>query len=101
MGRRAPKDWVKRMLTKQANKYTGIEFRVIYASNGETAILPVDPTTDELSTENPRKLQVKMLWNKMCAADGIDPTSQFVVFTDHNPISAEYNEAVGLLMDGR
>lgn len=102
MGMRASQAWVKRMLTKQANKYSGIEFRAIYASNGETAILPVDSRTGELSIENPRKLQVAYLWDRMCAADRIlDTKSNFVVFSPENPFHSEYNEAMSLLMEGR
>lgn len=38
---------IKRRLRSLANMYVGIEFRVLYASNGETAILPVNPATGE------------------------------------------------------
>jgi hypothetical protein len=38
---------IKRHLNKLASKYVGVEFRVLYASNGEVAILPVNPATGE------------------------------------------------------
>ena len=38
--------------------------------------------------------KVKILWTRMCKADGIDPTSNFVVFSDSNPYAKEYNEAM-------
>lgn len=101
MGRRAPQATIKRHLNRLAKKYSGVEFRVIYASNGETAILPVDPATGEVTIENPRKLQVKMLWNKMCRHDGIDPQAQFVVFSDSNPFQCDYNDAMAQLQGGR
>lgn len=101
MGNRAPQSWVKRVLKAKANKYVGIEFRVIYASNGETAILPVDSRTGELSIENPRKLQVTMLWDKMCAHQNVERDSKFVVFEPSNPFFADYNAAVAKLQEGR
>lgn len=101
MGMRASQAWVKRNLKAQAKKYVGIEFQVIYASNGETAILPVNPETGKLECTNPRKLQVKMLWNKMCRHDDVDPVSTFVVFSDSNPFAADYNEAMAKLQGGR
>jgi hypothetical protein len=97
MGRGASQSWVKRILKSQAKKYSGVEFRVIYASNGETAILPVDPRTGKLTTENPRKLQVAALWDKMCQHDKVDRNSKFVVFSPTNPFTAVYNEAMALL----
>ena len=36
---------IKRRLRYLANKYVGVEFVVLYASNGEVAILPVNPET--------------------------------------------------------
>jgi hypothetical protein len=102
MGMRASQSWVKRVLKAQANKYSGIEFRVIYASNGETAILPVDSRTGQLSIENPRKLQVAYLWDRMCAADRIlDSKCNFVVFSPNNPFARQYNEAMALLQEGK
>jgi hypothetical protein len=101
MGMRASQSWVKRVLKAQANKYSGIEFRVIYASNGETAILPVDSRTGELSIENPRKLQAAYLWDRMCRFDKIDPKSNFVAFSNDNPFQRQYNEAMALLQEGK
>jgi hypothetical protein len=101
MGLRASQAEIKRHLTKMANKYPRVEFRVLYASNGETAILPVNPETGEPEACNPQVFVVKNLWNKMCAHDGIDPKSTFVVFSDSNPFSAAYNEAMAQLQGGR
>lgn len=39
-------------------------------------------------------IEVKRFWALMCNADGIDPTSQFVVFNDKNPHFAAYNRAM-------
>jgi hypothetical protein len=100
MGTRASQSWVKRVLKAQANKYPGIEFRVIYASNGETAILPVDSRTGELSIENPRKLQLTYLWDRMCAHENKDRHDKFIVFSKDNPFTARYNEALAEL-EGR
>lgn len=41
--------------------------------------------------------EVKILWARMCRADGINPASQFVVFSPTNPYATEYNAAVGRL----
>ena len=101
MGKRASQSWVKKILASQARKYPGVEFRVIYASNGETAILPVDSRTRELSTQNPRKLQVNYLWDRMCASDKIDQKSTFVAFSESNPFHREYNDAMALLQAGQ
>jgi hypothetical protein len=40
------------------------------------------------------KSEVTRLWNLMCVADGILPTSKFVVFSDSNPHTVAYNKAV-------
>lgn len=61
MGMRASQAQVKRRLRFLANKYCGVEFRVIYASNGETAILPVNPATGELECTDPAKFMPKEL----------------------------------------
>ena len=101
MGMRASQGWVKRVLNKQAKRFPGVEFRAVYASNGETAVLPVDPTTGEVSIDNPQKFVVKNLWNKMCKHDGNDPQSMFVEFSKSNPYAAEYNEEMAKLQAGR
>lgn len=93
MGMRPTQQVIKRHLNKLAKKYSGVEFRVLYASNGETAILPVNPETGEPQLRNPQIFVVKNLWNKMCAHDKIDPKSNFVVFSANNPFTAAYNEA--------
>lgn len=59
MGRRAPQAAVKRHLNKMAHKYPGVEFRVLYASNGETAILPVNPATGEPECSDPANFMPK------------------------------------------
>jgi hypothetical protein len=97
MGMRPSQAVIKRHLNRLARKYSGVEFRVLYASNGETAILPVNPETGEPEATNPQRFVLKNLWVKMCAHDKLDPKSNFVVFSDSNPFSAEYNREVGRL----
>lgn len=97
MGARASQKVIKRHLNSLAKKYVGVEFRVLYASNGETAILPVNPETGKPELTNPQRFVVKNLWNKMCAHDKVDPKGNFVVFSDANPFAAEYNEAMAAL----
>lgn len=101
MGMRAPQAQVKRELNRLAKKYAGVEFRVIYASNGETAIVGVNPVTGELQLGGYRAFQVKYLWNRMCQHDKISPDSKFVAFSDSNPFHREYNEAMALLQEGK
>jgi hypothetical protein len=101
MGAGVPQSTIKRHLRKMANKYSGVEFRVLYASNGEVAILPVNPETGEAECTNPQRFLVKYLWNKMCAHDKIDPKSNFVVFSVTNPFAKEYNEAVAKLQGAK
>ena len=62
--------------------------------------LTVNPETGEPEVANPQRFVVKNLWYKMCAHDGIDPKSTFVVFSGSNPFSAAYNEAVSQLQGG-
>jgi hypothetical protein len=100
MGVRASQSVIKRYLNKMAKEYSGVEFRVLYASNGETAILPVNPETGEAEMANPQKFVVKNLWNKMCQHDKIDPKSTFVVFSDSNPYTVDYNNAMAKLQKG-
>ena len=97
MGTRPTQQVVKRHLNRLAKKFSGVEFQVLYASNGETAILPVNPETGKPELTNPQKFVVKNLWNKMCAHDKLDPKSNFVVFSESNPYSKEYNEAMAEL----
>lgn len=54
MGMRASQAVIKRHLNKMANKYVGVEFQVLYASNGETAILPVNPQTGKAEMADPQ-----------------------------------------------
>lgn len=48
----------------------------------------------------PRDLEEKVrgLWKKACDWEKIPPDSKFVVFSDDNPYTREYNEAVGQLL---
>jgi hypothetical protein len=100
MGMRASQSVIKQHLNKMAKEYSGVEFRVLYASNGEIAILPVNPATGEAEMANPQKFVVKNLWNKMCAHDKIDPQATFVVFSDSNPYTVDYNNAMAKLQKG-
>ncbi len=97
MGTRPTQQVIKRHLNRLAEKYLGVEFRVLYASNGETAILPVNPETGEPEVTNPQRFVVKNLWYKMCAHDKVDPKSNFVAFSESNPYAKEYNEAMAAL----
>jgi hypothetical protein len=47
MGARPSQAIIKRHLNRLANQNPGTEYRVLYASNGEVAILPVNPATGE------------------------------------------------------
>jgi histidinol phosphatase-like enzyme len=38
--------------------------------------------------------KVKILWARMCRAEGIDPSTKFVMFSPSNPVQAEYNAAM-------
>ena len=60
MGMRPTQQTIKRHLKKLANKYVGVEFRVLYASNGETAILPVNPATGKPELTDPAKFMQKL-----------------------------------------
>jgi hypothetical protein len=55
MGTRPSQQAIKRTANRLASKYPGVEFRVLYASNGETAILPVDPSTGEPVACDPQR----------------------------------------------
>jgi hypothetical protein len=101
MGARASQQVIRRHLNNMAKTYVGVEFRVLRASNGETSILPVNPETGKAELANPQKFVVKNLWNKMCAHDKIDPRSNFVVFSDSNPWTVDYNNAMAKLAGGR
>lgn len=92
---------IKSFLNRQARKYVGVEFRVLRASNGEVAILPVNPDTGEAEIANPRQFEVKVLWNKLCLHDKIDPKAKFVAFSRSNPFQADYNHAFALLQAGK
>lgn len=99
MGTRVSQAKIKRHLNKMAKRYPGVEFRVLYASNGETAVLPVNPETGEPQQANPQRFVVKSLWNKMCAHDKVDPKGTFVVFSNSNPFAADYNDAMAALQE--
>lgn len=101
MGAGVPQATIKRHLTKMAKKYVGVEFRVLRASNGEAAILPVNPETGKPELADPQKFVVKNLWNQMCAHDKIDPKDNFVVFSDSNPYLEDYNAEMAKLQKGR
>lgn len=101
MGMRPTQATIKRHLNTLVKKYSGVEFRVLYASNGETAILPVNPNTGEAELVNPQKFVVMNLWNKMCKHDNIDTKSSFVTFSASNPYAKEYNEAMIVLQGDR
>lgn len=50
---------------------------------------------------NAMKNALAILWVKACKFDGIDPRSKFVVFSQENIYSEQYNVNVGILMDLR
>ena len=94
-----PQATIKRHLNRMVKKYTGVEFRVLYASNGEAAILPVNPDTGKPVCANPQHFVVKNLWNKMCAHDKLDPKSMFITFSKDNPFISDYNDAMAALQE--
>jgi hypothetical protein len=55
MSARPSQQTIKHHLNKMAKKYVGVEFRVLYASNGEVAILPVNPSTGQPECTDPQK----------------------------------------------
>ena len=55
MGARISQQLIKRHLNRLAKKYVGVEFQVLYASNGEVAILPVNPATGKPECADPQK----------------------------------------------
>lgn len=59
MGAGVPQAKIKRRLRYLANKYVGVEFQVLYASNGEVAILPVNPTTGKPELADPANFMPK------------------------------------------
>jgi len=59
MGAGVPQAKIKRHLNKLAKEYVGVEFRVLYASNGEVAILPVNPATGQAEMTDPAKFMPK------------------------------------------
>ncbi len=101
MGAGVPEKTIKRHLNRMAKTYVGVEFRVLRASNGEVAILPVNPETGKPECADPQRFVVKNLWNKMCAHDKVDPKDLFVVFSLANPFTADYNAAMAKLQGGR
>lgn len=48
--------------------------------------------------QGPIREIVKELWHAQCQADDIDPTSQFVVFSDDNPITPLYQHALSVYL---
>jgi len=44
------------------------------------------------------QLNPKLLWDRACQYDGIDPGSKFVVFSDSNPWVEKYNKAMQLYL---
>lgn len=48
---------IKREAQRLANKYVGIEFRVVYIGKEFAGILPVDPQTGEVTTAHPSELR--------------------------------------------
>lgn len=97
---------IKRAAKRLANKYPGIEFQVLRASNGEVAILPVNPETGKPEATNPQRFvvviaraAVQTAWKAACEVDGIDPNSTFVVFSETNRHAAEYNKLMGYYLD--
>jgi hypothetical protein len=55
-------------------------------------------TNKEIKALEAGKAQAKALWIRACIVDGIEPTGQFIVFSDDNPAARDYNAAVLDLM---
>lgn len=49
-------------------------------------------------TINDLQAEIKDLWNKMCAHDGITEAAQFVVFSDDNPFQSRYDNRLRMLL---
>ena len=56
--------------------------------------IPLAPATVPRDIEQ----KVRGLWNKACSWEKIPPESKFVVFSNDNPYTREYNKAVGELL---
>lgn len=48
---------IRRELRRLANKYVGLEFRVVRIDGEFAGILPVDPNTGEVTTAHPSELR--------------------------------------------
>lgn len=48
---------------------------------------------------NSSKANIKELWNRACAADGIDPASKFAIFSPDNQHASEHNLEMGVYFD--
>ena len=44
---------------------------------------------------------IRQLWVKMCEHDGIDPNASFVLFSDDNPYTPFYNNAMKELQEAK
>ncbi len=51
-------------------------------------------TQNEVNALNASKAQVKALWIRACIADGIEPDSKFVVFSNDNPAARDHAQAI-------
>jgi len=47
------------------------------------------------------KAECDRLWRLCCIADGIGTDSKFIVFSDENPYTVEYNEAAAKFLQAR
>ena len=59
MGAGPSKNWVSNTLRRLARKYPGVQFRAIHASNGECAVLPVNPATGQVELTDPQNFMPK------------------------------------------
>jgi hypothetical protein len=52
-------------------------------------------TQKEANQLNAAKAEVKGFWILACAAEGIEPTSHFVIFSENNFAAKNHNRATG------
>lgn len=52
-------------------------------------------TAKEAKQLNESKAAVKAAWNAACEADGVDPASKFVVWTNGSALARIHNELMG------
>jgi hypothetical protein len=55
-------------------------------------------TYNAIDKVNKLRVKTKILWEKKCKYDNIDPSEKFIVFSDNNPYSKKYDKIIGEYM---